>query len=80
MVLYPDARKKGQEELDRVIGRDRMPQWDDEKDLPYIRGMIKETLRWRPVNKFGMYHASTEDDWYDGYFIPKNSVVVLNWW
>ncbi|KAH7247143.1 hypothetical protein NW759_007910 [Fusarium solani] len=80
MALYPEVMKKGQEELDRVVGTDRMPQWEDEADLPYIRAMIKETLRWRPVNKFGMYHASTEDDWYDGHFIPKNSVVVLNWW
>ncbi|KAF5519594.1 Cytochrome P450 monooxygenase atE [Colletotrichum aenigma] len=80
MILFPDAMRKGQEELDRVVGSGRLPNWDDEKNLPYIRAMIKETLRWRPVNKFGMYHASTEDDWYDGFFIPKGSTVVLNWW
>ncbi|KAF4890444.1 Cytochrome P450 monooxygenase atE [Colletotrichum fructicola] len=80
MILFPDVMRKGQEELDRVVGSGRLPTWDDEKNLPYIRAMIKETLRWRPVNKFGMYHASTEDDWYDGFFIPKGSTVVLNWW
>ncbi|KAH7252841.1 cytochrome P450 [Fusarium tricinctum] len=80
MALNPEVMKKGQEELDRVVGNGRLPQWEDEQNLPYIRCMIKETLRWRPVNKFGMYHASTEDDWYDGHFIPKDSVVVLNWW
>lgn len=80
MTLYPEAMRKGQEEIDRVVGSDRMPVWDDEEDLPYIRAMIKETLRWRPVNKFGMYHSVTEDDWYEGHFIPKDSVVVLNWW
>ncbi|ETS80084.1 hypothetical protein PFICI_07613 [Pestalotiopsis fici W106-1] len=80
MTLYPEVMKKGQEELDRVVGPERLPQWDDENNLPYIRAMIKETLRWRPVNKFGMYHASTQDDWYNGHFIPKDSVVVLNWW
>lgn len=80
MVLFPEELKKAQEEIDRVVGPDRLPQWDDEKGLPFIRAMIKETLRWRPVNKFGMYHSSTEDDWYEGHFIPKDSVVVLNWW
>lgn len=80
MVLYPDAMHQAQEEIDRVVGAGRLPDWDDEPNLPYVRAMIKETLRWRPVNKFGMYHASTEDSWYDGYFIPKDSVVVLNWW
>jgi len=40
----------------------------------------QELLRWRPVNKFGQNHYNTEDDWYNGYFIPKNSVVMINWW
>jgi len=80
MALFPEAQKKAQKEIDQVIGMDRFPCWEDEANLPFVRAMIKETLRWRPVNKFGMYHASTEDDWYGEYFIPKNSVVVLNWW
>ncbi|KAL2828860.1 cytochrome P450 [Aspergillus pseudoustus] len=80
MTLNPDVATKAQDELDRVVGRDRLPTWDDEPNLPYVRAMIKETLRWRPVNKFGMMHATSEDDWYEGHFIPKGSVVILNWW
>ncbi|KAB5563486.1 cytochrome P450 [Coniochaeta sp. 2T2.1] len=80
MVQFPEELEKAQEEVDRVVGGDRLPAWEDEQDLPFVRAMIKETLRWRPVNKFGMYHANTEGDWYDGHFIPKDSVVVLNWW
>ncbi|CAN9122409.1 unnamed protein product [Alternaria alternata] len=80
MVLFPEAQKKAQEELDRVVGKDRLPTWEDEENLPYVRGVIKEVLRWRPVNKFGMPHATSEDDWYEGWFIPKGSIVVLNWW
>lgn len=80
MLLYPEAAKKAQEEIDRVIGSDRLPNFDDEADLPYVRALVKEVLRWRPVNKFGMMHATSEDDWYEGYFIPKGTVAVLNWW
>ncbi|OBT52291.1 hypothetical protein VE04_05950 [Pseudogymnoascus sp. 24MN13] len=80
MCQNPDVVKKAQEELDRVVGNTRMPTWDDESNLPYIRAIIKELLRWRPVNKFGMFHANTEDDWYKGNFIPKDSVVILSWW
>lgn len=80
MTLFPEAQKKAQEELDRVVGQDRLPDWEDEKDLPYVRSLIKEVLRWRPANKFGMTHATSEDDWYEGHFIPKGSVAVLNWW
>ncbi|KAM5349194.1 hypothetical protein ACJ41O_009017 [Fusarium nematophilum] len=70
----------GLEELDRTVRDARMPSWEDEPDLSYIRAIVKELLRWLPVNKFGMFHSMTEDDWYKGQFIPKDSIVVLNWW
>lgn len=78
--LFPDVVGPAQEELDRVVGLDRMPTFDDEDKLPYIRAMVKETLRWWPITKPGMPHSVTEDDWYEGYFIPKGSVVAINWW
>ncbi|EHY61263.1 hypothetical protein HRR90_009033 [Exophiala dermatitidis] len=80
MTLNPQVFKKAQEEIDRVVGDDRLPTWEDEPNLPYIRAIIKELLRTRPPNKFGIQHYTTEDDWYNGMFIPKGTVVVLNWW
>jgi hypothetical protein len=80
MTLNPKVYLKAQAEMDAIVGMTRLPQWTDEQKLPYLRAMVKEVLRWRPVNKFGMFHATTEDDWYEDRFIPKGSVVVLNWW
>ena len=34
-------QKRAQEELDRVVGRDRLPEPEDEKNLPYVRAIIK---------------------------------------
>ncbi|KAH0342002.1 putative cytochrome P450, partial [Aureobasidium melanogenum] len=79
MVLFPEAQKKAQEEIDQAVGM-RLPTWEDEANLPYVRALVKEVLRWRPVNKFGMPHCTSDDDWYEGHFIPKNSVVMLSWW
>jgi cytochrome P450 len=45
LVLYPDVQTRAQEELDRVIGTDRLPTFDDRPTLPYIEGIVKETLR-----------------------------------
>jgi hypothetical protein len=45
LVLYPEVQTRGQEELDRVIGRDRLPTFDDRPALPYIEGIVKESLR-----------------------------------
>ncbi|KAH7361336.1 cytochrome P450 [Pyrenochaeta sp. MPI-SDFR-AT-0127] len=79
-LLWPDIVSGAHEELDRVVGRGRMPDFSDEPNLPYIRAIAKETLRWRASTKIGPAHATTQDDWYKGHFIPKGSVVVLNWW
>lgn len=45
MLLFPEVQKRAQEEIDRVCG-DRMPTMEDEMDLQYIRGCVKESLRW----------------------------------
>lgn len=80
MLQNPAVARKAQEEIDRVVGSKRLPTWEDEKDLPYLRATIKELLRTRPPNKIGIQHSTTEDDWFEGYFIPKGTVVFLNWW
>ncbi|KAJ2893459.1 hypothetical protein MKZ38_008667 [Zalerion maritima] len=51
--LYPKAMAAAQEELDRVVGPGRMPSFDGEQNLPYIRSMVKETLRWWPITQAG---------------------------
>lgn len=80
MLSSTDIVRRAHGELDRVVGPDRTPEFEDEPNLPYIRGIIKETLRMRPINKFGNNHCNIEDDWYNGYFIPKDTVVMVNWW
>ena len=45
MLCFPDVQVKAQEELDRVIGRDRLPDFNDESDLPYLGALLKEVYR-----------------------------------
>lgn len=46
MLHYPQTMKKAQEELDKVVGRDRLPEYDDTGSLPYLQALIKETMRY----------------------------------
>jgi cytochrome P450 len=80
MVTYPEVQKRAQAELDAVVGRSRTPTFADLPHLPYIRAMVKEALRWQPVGPVGLPHLSTEDDWYEGMFIPKGTIVMANVW
>ncbi|KAI6095101.1 cytochrome P450 [Pisolithus croceorrhizus] len=80
MVLYPDVQKKAQEEIDRVVGTDRLPDFDDRPNLPYIEAVTLETLRWLPVVPLGIPHMTTTDDVYKGMHIPRGATIVPNVW
>ncbi|PHH80585.1 hypothetical protein CDD80_844 [Ophiocordyceps camponoti-rufipedis] len=79
MLLFPEVAKEAQAEIDRVCG-DRIPDLNDVPDLPYIRGCMKESLRWMPAAVLGVPHAVTQDDDYLGYKIPKGASVIFNVW
>lgn len=79
MRAFPEAVLPAWEELDRVVGTARSPHPDD--DLPYMRAFVKEVLRWRSVAIVGgMPHAPTQDDYWNGYLIPKGCWVQGNVW
>ncbi|KAF5368852.1 hypothetical protein D9758_002853 [Tetrapyrgos nigripes] len=80
MVFFPEVQQRAQDELDRVVGRSRLPSFADMKHLPYIVAIINELQRWRPVVPIGIPHALIEDDYYEGYLIPKGTITVANVW
>ncbi|KAI1335380.1 cytochrome P450 [Xylariaceae sp. FL0016] len=80
MLLFPEAQRRAQAEIDAVCGDDRLPGMDDEDALPYTRAFVKECNRWMPTAILGIAHSVIRDDEYLGYTIPKDSTVVLNVW
>lgn len=75
MSLYPDVQRKGQDELDRVVGPNRLPEFDDYDDLVYIRAIVLESMRWMVVTPLSLPHALIREDEYRGYRIPKGSII-----
>jgi len=80
MAMYPEVQKKAQAEIDAVIGSDRLPSFSDRITLPYIDAMTKESMRWQLVVPLAVPHMCTNDDEYNGYNIPKGSIVIGNSW
>lgn len=84
LVLYlmqnSDAQRKAQDEVDRVVGGERLPTWDDIANLPYTNLILQETYRMNPLSSLGIPHASVADDVYNGMFIPKGTVIYPNVW
>ncbi|KAH9843975.1 cytochrome P450 [Rhodofomes roseus] len=80
MMCFPDAQRKAQAEIDRVIGNDRLPTLADRDELPYIRALIWEVLRWQPIAPLGAPHSLIQDDTHAGYYLPKGTTVITNIW
>lgn len=53
MLHHPEVQTRARQELDAVVGNDRLPTFDDEASLPYITAVVKEVLRWKPVTPAG---------------------------
>lgn len=80
MVANPAVQRKAQAQIDSVVSADRSPTWADYSSLPYVAQIVKETMRWRPVTPLAFPHALTQDDWVDGYLLPKGTTVIINAW
>ncbi|EIW84440.1 cytochrome P450 [Coniophora puteana RWD-64-598 SS2] len=80
MVLYPDVQARAREEIEAVVGTERLPDFRDRPALPYIEAVLREILRWKPVVPLGIPHAAASDDVYDGFMIPKRAVIIPNLW
>ncbi|KAA8615000.1 cytochrome p450 [Pyrenophora tritici-repentis] len=79
MTHYPQFLPLLHEELDRVCGG-RLPRSEDRPNLPFLRAIIRECIRWRPPVPTGIPHYLIQDDEYNGYHIPKGSTIhPLEW-
>ncbi|KAK1961023.1 cytochrome P450 [Colletotrichum sublineola] len=81
MMLFPEVQKKAQEEIDTIVGSDRLPQSEDRERLPYVNALVKETLRWFPVAPLGVAHRTDGDIDYREFHIPKGTYLLPSiWW
>ncbi|KAG9496564.1 hypothetical protein J7337_011340 [Fusarium musae] len=81
MLLFPEVQRKAQKEIDSVVGTERLPQFEDRDNLPYVDALTKESLRWIPVAPMGAVHTADEDIHYKDFVIPKGaSLLPATWW
>ncbi|KAG1735601.1 cytochrome P450 [Suillus paluster] len=77
LLLYPEVQTRARAEIDAVCGSDRIPTFHDRNSLPYIEAICREILRWEPVVPLSIPHATSCDDFYNGFFIPKGHRLLL---
>ncbi|KAJ7319209.1 hypothetical protein OS493_036372 [Desmophyllum pertusum] len=80
LIYNPGVQQMLHQELDLVIGPDRLPELGDKKNLPYLEATITETLRISSLVPLSVPHKTTVDTTLQGYHIPKGTTVIPNLW
>ncbi|KAK7114389.1 hypothetical protein V1264_000453 [Littorina saxatilis] len=83
-VLYLMTHKLVQErahrEIERVVGLERDPLMEDLAKLPYTEAVILEVMRHSCIFPLALPHSTTRDTTLNGFFIPKDTLVLINLW
>ncbi|XP_064086738.1 methyl farnesoate epoxidase-like [Macrobrachium nipponense] len=77
-ALHPDVMNRIHEELDSVVGRDRLPSLDDRPQLVYTEAVLTEMLRLRGAAPLTVPHCTMRDTKLQGYNIPARTMVMVN--
>ncbi|XP_071498195.1 steroid 17-alpha-hydroxylase/17,20 lyase-like [Diadema antillarum] len=81
MAAFPKKQAKAQEELERVISsQGKKLLLENKAQLPYLQAVINEVLRYSSLSLLGIPHAAAQDTEINGYFIPKGTQVMANFW
>ncbi|KAG8934831.1 hypothetical protein FRC02_009151 [Tulasnella sp. 418] len=80
LLKDPHIQKRAQAEIDSICDEDMIPVWKNFEDMPYVRSVCKESLRWRPPFPSGVPHFSEADQTWKGHSIPKGTQIIASVW
>lgn len=80
LLHNPITLRKVQDELRKTLGPDNKLDEKDIENLPYLKAVIKETLRLHPPLPFLVPHMAMDSCNFQGYFIPKETQILVNVW
>ncbi|GKV04512.1 hypothetical protein SLEP1_g16664 [Rubroshorea leprosula] len=80
LLSHPEGKKKAQKEIENVVGLDRLINESDLAKLPYLRGVMSETMRMYPAVPLLLPHESTTECTVAGFRIPAGTLLFINVW
>ena len=78
MAAYPEVQQKVFDDIEAIIGRNRLPKLEDRKKLPYVEATIAEAMRFAHPVPLAIPHSTTRDTKLNGYDIPQDTVVFIS--
>lgn len=80
LTMNPEIQKKVQDEIDAVIGAERLPSYNDRTKMPYTEATIMEVYRMSSAIPLSIPHRNREEVRIQGHNIPKGTMVIPNLW
>jgi cytochrome P450 len=80
LLHNPITLRKVQEELRTTLGSDKKLEEKDIENFPYLKAVVKETLRLHPPLPFLVPHMAMDSCKFRGYYIPKETQILVNVW
>jgi len=76
----PKAMRKAQEEVRNLFGNKGFVHEDDVQQLPYLKAVVKETMRLQPTAPLLIPRETTKECSVGGYEIPAKTLVYVSAW
>nr|AIY24998.1 flavanone 3'-hydroxylase [Mangifera indica] len=80
LIRHPEILTRVKNELDSVVGRDRLVTELDLPKLTYFQAVIKETFRLHPSTPLSLPRVAAKSCEINGYHIPEGSTLLVNVW
>jgi flavonoid 3'-monooxygenase len=80
LIRHPKILAQVRQELDSVVGQERLVSELDVAQLTYLQAVVKETFRLHPSTPLSLPRMAADDCEIDGYRIPKGSTLLVNVW
>ncbi|KAM7505009.1 hypothetical protein LguiB_003913 [Lonicera macranthoides] len=80
LLNHDKVLKRAQEELDTQVGKERLVEESDIKNLVYFQAIVKETMRLYPAGPLSVPREAMEDCYVGGYHVPKGTRLLVNIW